>query len=146
MNFSHHYHVRRYQEQFLPVNLSTYKTVGVLPLLFTSEFPNKKFTVAQPRSLQNLENADFHVNSQTKAEKPTRLYFARAVSLFCSLTLLFGGVLHDVAVVVFLNSLLSLLFGGVLHDVAVVVFLNSPLSLLFGGVLHDVAVVVFLTL
>ena len=31
----------------------------------------------------------------------TRLYFARAVSLFRSLTLLFGGVLHDVVVVVF---------------------------------------------
>ena len=31
-------------------------------------------------------------------EKPSRLYFARAVSLFCSLALLFGGVLHDVAV------------------------------------------------
>ena len=36
--------------------------------------------------------------------KPTRLYFARPVSLFCSLTLLFGDVLHDVAVVVFFNS------------------------------------------
>ena len=43
---------------------------------------------------------------QRTSEKPTRLYFARAVSLFCSLTLLFDGVLHDVAVVVFLNSLM----------------------------------------
>ena len=56
--------------------------------------------------------------------KPTTLYFARAVSLFCSLTPLFGGVLHDVAVVVFLNSLFWLFFGGFLHDVTVVVFLT----------------------
>ena len=38
-------------------------------------------------------------------EKPTKLYFAREISLICSLTSLFGGVVHDVAVVVFLNFL-----------------------------------------
>ena len=49
----------------------------------------------------------FHVVVlQRTAEKPTRVYFARAVSLFDLLTPLFGGVLHDVAVVVFLDSLL----------------------------------------
>ena len=42
--------------------------------------------IAQPRSLQNLENAHF----QRTAETPSMLYFARAVSLFCSLTLLFA--------------------------------------------------------
>ena len=40
---------------------------------------------------------------QRTADKPTRLHFARAVSLLCLLTLLIGGVLHDVAVVVCLN-------------------------------------------
>ena len=43
---------------------------------------------------------------QRTAEKPTRLYFARAVSLFCSLRLLFGGVLHDVVVVAFFIKLI----------------------------------------
>ena len=40
-------------------------------------------------------------------EKPTRLYFACALSLFCSLRSLFSGILHDVAVVVFINSVES---------------------------------------
>ena len=40
---------------------------------------------------------------QRMVEKPTRLYFACTVTLFCSLTVLFGGVLHDVTVVVFLT-------------------------------------------
>ena len=58
----------------------------------------------------NLGKCSFDVVVlQKTAEKPSRLYFARAVSLFRSLTLLFGGVLHDVAVVVFLKSLISLL-------------------------------------
>ena len=43
---------------------------------------------------------------QRTAEKPTRLYFARAVSLFYLTTLLFDKVLHDAAVVVFLNFLI----------------------------------------
>ena len=60
------------------------------------------------------------------AKKPTRLYFARAVTLFCSLTLLFGGVLHDVTVVVFLNSLFfSLIFGQLSH-----LFLSAFVSVL----------------
>ena len=36
------------------------------------------------------------------------LNFARAVSLFCSLTPLFGGVLHDLATVVFLFTHFSI--------------------------------------
>ena len=38
--------------------------------------------------------------------KPTRLYIARAALLFYSLSLLFGGVLHDIAVVVSFKSLI----------------------------------------
>ena len=56
-----------------------------------------------------LGKCSFYVVSQRTAAKPTRLYFARAVSLFCSLTLLFGGVLHDFVVVVCLNSLFTFL-------------------------------------
>ena len=77
MNFSNPFLVRRYQEQFSSANLPVYVIVGVLPLLVTSKF--------------------------RAAEKTTRLYFARTVSLLGSLPLLFGGVLLHVAVVVFVN-------------------------------------------
>ena len=70
--------------------------------------PKRKFNAAQPRSLKKHGKCSFYVVVLLRtAEKPIRLYFARAVSLFNSLTLLFGGVLHDVAVVVFLNSLMT---------------------------------------
>ena len=86
-----------------------YEIDGDLPLflIINFEFYQKKINVAQPRSLRNLENASFQVVVlQRTVEKSTRLYFARAVSLFCSLTPFFGGVLYDASVVVFLNSLL----------------------------------------
>ena len=52
------------------------------------------------RCCHRLSLLTLSVILQMTAEKPTRLYFARAASLFCSLTLSFGGVLHDVAIVV----------------------------------------------
>ena len=66
--------------------------------------------------------------------KLTRLYFARAVSLFCSLNLLVGGVLHEVSVVVFIIS--SMYLGQ--HPVSIVVnalfrtqqFPRAPLPIL----------------
>ena len=59
-----------------------------------------------------LENWSFHiVVLQRTAMKPTGLYFARVVSLCCSLTLFFGAVLVDVVVVVFLSSPMS--FHGI---------------------------------
>ena len=42
-----------------------------------------------------------------KAKECTKIYSARAQTLFCSLNILFGGVLVPVAVVVCLRSLLS---------------------------------------
>ena len=108
--------VTRDQNNFLSVNLPVYKIVRVLPLLFTSEYCKENLTSHITFSRKLGKCSFYVVVLQMVAEKPTRLYFARAVSLFCSLTL------HDTAVVVFLNSLLSLLFGEVLHDVAVVAF------------------------
>ena len=55
-----------------------------------------------------LGKCQFHVIVLRRTvEKPTRVYFPCAVLLFCSLTPLFCGVLYDVAIVVFLNSLLN---------------------------------------
>ena len=76
------------------------------------------------------------------AQKPTRLYFARAVSMCSLLALLLGGVLHDVVVLqrtaekptrlyfaraVSMCSSLAILLGGIPYNVAVVVSLKFPL-------------------
>ena len=72
------------------------------PLIFTSKFSEE----SQLTFSTTLGKCSVHVVVlQRTAEKTTRLYFARAVLLCCSLTVLFGGVLHDVVVLVFLNSL-----------------------------------------
>ena len=70
---------------------------GVLLLLYTVEF-------SKENKFKNLKKCSFDaVVLQTSAEKPTRLYFARAVLLFCSIAILFGDVAQDVALT---NSLL----------------------------------------
>ena len=86
--------------------------LNILPGTKQSEFTSsssKKSHLRTTKFSTKLGNCSFYVFvlQRTAERKPTRLYFARAVSLFRSLTLLFGGILHDVAVVVFLNSLTS---------------------------------------
>ena len=52
------------------------------------------------RSPPNVKKLLFHVVVlKWTSKKPTRLYFARAVALCASLTLLFSAVLHDVPLV-----------------------------------------------
>ena len=65
-------------------------------MLFISEF-SKKISRHTTTFSTKLGKCSFNVVVlQRMAQKPTRLYFLRAVSLFCSLTLLFGDILHDV--------------------------------------------------
>ena len=90
------------KNNFLPVNLPMYKTFGGLSLLFASEFSKENDKTW--KKLISRSRCCFAEDGQ----KPTRLYIARAVSLFCLLTLLFGDVVHDVAFEVFLNSLIFL--------------------------------------
>ena len=99
MNFSNVFLVRRYHEQFSSFKSPYRQHSRIFTVIYFWILEEKK-NVAQPRSSTKLGKCSFHVT-------PTRLYFARAVSLFCSLTVLFGDVLHDVAVVVFLNSLMK---------------------------------------
>ena len=73
------------KNKFLPGNL---QEVGHLALLFNSEFSKEKSNVAATAFSAKLGECSLRaVVLQRTAEKPTRLYFTRAVSLFCSLTL-----------------------------------------------------------
>ena len=90
MNFSHHFLVRRYQE-----NLPIYKIFGVLQLLIIIESPLQNHV--QPRSLKLL--------------------------------LTHGGETNKIVHVQFHCFVIKAMFGGVLHDVAVVVCLTVPILL-----------------
>ena len=61
---------------------------------------------AQPRSPQNMENVHFTLLFCSHWET-NQVLFCTCSFIVCSLTSLFGGVIHDVAVVVFLNSVLT---------------------------------------
>ena len=99
MNSFHHFLVRRSQEQFSSINLPIYKIAGLLPLLFISEFSKTNLT---------SYNHDFYktwnmlISRWRQRNQPDCILH---VQLFFSWTPLFGGVLHDFAVEVFLNSL-----------------------------------------
>ena len=107
MNFSHHFLVLHRQEQLSSANRPRYNIVGVLPLSVISESSKENV-----RSHNHVLYKTWKMVAvlQRTAEKPTRLYFAHSVLLFCSLTLLFGGILRDVAVVIFLYNLFSCVF------------------------------------
>ena len=84
------------KNNFLPVNHPIHKIVRVLLLLFTSEF-SKGSLMLQYHILYKTWKMLF-VALQRSTKNLTIFYFAHAVSVCCSLTLLFSGILHNVAV------------------------------------------------
>ena len=76
------------KNNFLPVNLSTEKKGPSSTVVIYLLMIQRIFSLAQARSLQNLEKAYSRCFAED-AEKLTTLYFARTASLFCSLKLLF---------------------------------------------------------
>ena len=82
----------------LPVSLPLCKIVGVLPLLFIFEFSKGNLTSHFDVLYKTWNKLISRCCLRRTAEKPTKLYFARAVC---------GGGLHDVAVVVFCKGRFS---------------------------------------
>ena len=100
------------KNNFFSVCLPIFKTVVVLPFLFIFEFSKENLTLHSHAFYKSWKICFFRVVVlQRTTEKPTRFYFARVVSLFCLLTVLFG----DDVVVVFFNSLMTYLTAMLSH-------------------------------
>ena len=121
MNFSHHILVRRYPEQFSSRKSSYLYNIRNFIVVIYLRIPERKLYLAEPHSLSRKRGkCSFDVVVEDGGEtnrivfcttEEYCLYFARVVSWFCSLTPLFGGVLHDVAVVKLLVMKFSLQCG-----------------------------------